>query len=189
LSLGKQEAESISRLLIAEFGSLGAALGATARRRKRLLAGHAAAARHLESIRAAMLHALRDEVLPGTEIAGTEALARYLRAVMGYGPCEQIRILFLATGNRLLADEMVFQGSIDSAPLLPRPIIYRALELGAIGLIIVHNHPGGSPEPSPADLDATRDLVRAGRPLEIVVHDHLIVARGGWTSLRMMGLM
>lgn len=187
--MGKLEAESVSRLLIAEFGSLGAALAATGSRRKRLLAGYPAAARHLEAITAAMLHALQGEVLSGTEIAGTEALARYLRAVMGYGTCEQIRILFLATGNRLLADEMMFQGSIDSAPLLPRPIIFRALELGASGLIIVHNHPGGSPEPSPADLDATRALACACRPLEIIVHDHLIVARGGWTSLRMTGLM
>jgi DNA repair protein RadC len=136
-----------------------------------------------------MLRALRDEALTGAEISGTEALARYLRADMGYRPCEQLRILFLATGNRLLADEVVIEGSIDSASVLPRPIVHRALELGATGIIAVHNHPGGSPEPSRADIEATRYLVTACRPLEIEVHDHLIVARGGWTSLRLKGLL
>jgi len=136
-----------------------------------------------------MLHALRDEALGGAEIAGTESLAHYLRADMGFRPGEQLRILFLATGNRLVADEIMFQGSIDSATMLPRPIVHRALDLGASGIIVVHNHPGGSPEPSRADIEATRELVMACRPLEIAVHDHLIVARGGWTSLRMRRLL
>lgn len=136
-----------------------------------------------------MLHALRDEALLGPQIGGTEALAHYLRADMGHRPSEQLRVLFLATGNRLLADEVMVHGSIDSTPMLPRPIIHRALDLGASGLIMIHNHPGGSPEPSRADLSATLELASACRPLEIVVHDHLIVAKGGWTSLRLRHLM
>lgn len=164
-------------------------LAAPARRRRKLLVGHEEVALHLAAIREAMLHALREEALTGAEIAGTEALARYLRADMGYRPGERLRVLFMATGNRLLADEVMFEGSIDSASVLPRPIVHRALELGASGIILVHNHPSGSPEPSRADIEATRDLIAACRPLEIAVHDHLIVARGGWTSLRLRGLL
>lgn len=136
-----------------------------------------------------MLHALREEALLGPEIAGTEELARYLRADLAYRPLELFRVLFLGTGNRLLADEVMFQGSIDSAGMLPRPIIHRALDLGASGLVMIHNHPSGSPEPSRADLDATYDLIAACKPLDIIVHDHLIVAKSGWTSLRLKGLM
>lgn len=179
----------MSDRLIAEFGSLGAALAAPPDRRAKPLAGRPAAARHLVHVRAAMLHALRGESLSSTRIAGTEALASYLRLDMGYGPSEQLRVLFLATGNRLLADEVLVRGSVDRASMPPRPIVHRALDLGASGLILVHNHPGGNPEPSRADIEATRELVAACRPLEIAVHDHLIVARGGWTSLRMKGLM
>lgn len=145
--------------------------------------------RHLTGVRAAMLHVLREEALPGARIGGTEALARYLRADMSHRRDEQIRILFLADGNRLIADEVMVQGTVDSAPLLPRTIVHRALDLGASGLILIHNHPSGSQKPSRADLDATRELVSACRPLDIVIHDHLIVARGGWTSLRLQGLM
>lgn len=189
LPFGTKQAEELSRRLIDEFGSLAATLAAPQQRRDRLLSGHDRAARHLAGIGAAMLHALRAEALRGAQISGTEALARYLRADMGYRAAEQLRILFLATGNRLVADEILFQGSIDSASLLPRPIVHRALDLGASGIILVHNHPGGSQEASRADIEATRDLVAACRPLEIEVHDHLIVARGGWTSLRLKGLM
>ena len=175
--------------LLEEFGTLAATLAASPARRDRMLADHPEAALHLERIRTAMLHTLRAEALSGATISGTEALARYLRADMGCRPCEQLRILFLATGNRLLADEILSQGSIDSASMLPRPIVHRALELGASGIILVHNHPGGSPEPSRADLEATRYLVTACLPVEIEVHDHVIVARGGWTSLRLKGLL
>jgi DNA repair protein RadC len=189
LPFGKEESERLRDRLVDEFGSLAAALAASPLRRDRLLVGHAKAAQHLTHIQAAMLHSLRDEALGGAEIAGTEALAHYLRADMGFRPDEQLRILFLATGNRLVADEVMFQGSIDSASVLPRPIVHRALELGASGIIVVHNHPGGRPEPSRADIEATRELVAACRPLEIRVHDHLIVARGGWTSLRLKGLL
>jgi DNA repair protein RadC len=136
-----------------------------------------------------MLHALRNEVLMGPTIGGTEALARYIRAELGHRPCEQLRFLYLATENRLLADEVMFEGSIDVAYMLPRPIVHRALELGASALIMIHNHPGGSAEPSEADIKVTSKLIEVCRPLEIRVHDHLIVARGGWTSLRLRGLI
>lgn len=189
LPFGGKAAGDLSRRLLDEFGSLAATLAAPRRRLDALLADQPGVALHLARVGGAMLHALREEALPGASIAGTQALARYLRADMGYRPCEQLRVLFLATGNRLVADEVMIQGSIDSASMLPRPIVHRALDLGASGLILVHNHPGGSPEPSLADLEATRELSAACRPLEIIVHDHLIVARGGWTSLRMKGLL
>lgn len=187
--MGEYVAEECSARLIQEFGSLAAVLAAPPRRRGALLRELPTVAEHLTCVRAAMVHALRDEALLGPQIAGTKELARYLRADMGHRPSEQLRVLFLAVGNRLLADEVMVHGSIDNAPMLPRPIIHRALDLGASGLIMVHNHPSGRPEPSHADLSATSELAAACRPLEIVVHDHLIVARGGWTSLRLKGLL
>jgi DNA repair protein RadC len=182
-------AERCGQRLIQAFGTLAAVLAAPRARRDELLAGEPAVARHLTAVRAAMLHALEAEAVCGPRIAGTDELAAYLRADLGYQPAEQLRILFLAPDNRLLCDEVVARGSIDTIMMLPRPIVHRALDLGAKGLILVHNHPAGSPEPSRADLSATRELVSVCRPLEIIVHDHLIVAKGGWSSLRLMGLL
>jgi DNA repair protein RadC len=67
--------------------------------------------------------------------------------------------------------------------------VKRALELGATALILVHNHPSGSTEPSQSDIRTTSRIVRAARTLDIVVHDHIIVARSGWRSFRQSGLM
>jgi len=189
LPFGAEEAERLSGRLLREFGSLGATLAAPPARRDRVLAGHEKAACHLAAVRGAMLHALREEALGGAEIAGVEALARYLRADMGYRPCEQLRVLFLDSAVRLVGDEVMMHGSLDSLSMPLRAIVLRALELAAAGIILVHNHPGGSPEPSPADIETTRDLADACRFLQIAVHDHLIVARGGWTSFRLKGLL
>jgi DNA repair protein RadC len=136
-----------------------------------------------------MLRILRSEALNGPVLSSGADLARYLRADMAWRPNEQVRVLFLAADNRLLADEVMAEGSIDTAPLPARPIVHRALDLGAAGLILVHNHPSGSAKASDGDLAATRALVIACRQIDIAVHDHLIVARGGWTSLRLEGLL
>jgi DNA repair protein RadC len=90
---------------------------------------------------------------------------------------------------RLIRDEVVGIGSIAEAPAYPREIIRRAFEVGACGLILVHNHTSGDPAPSRQDVALTRKLVLLGQELDVRVHDHIIVARSGWSSLRSLGLM
>ncbi len=80
-------------------------------------------------------------------------------------------------------------GSIDEAAIHPREVIRRALDLGATALILVHNHPSGSPEPSRADIQITNRIAEAGRLLGITVHDHLIIGREGHVSLKAKGLI
>src|SRR5438309_1313873 len=72
---------------------------------------------------------------------------------------------------------------------LVREVIKRALELGASALILVHNHPSGDPSPSAADITVTQDIIKAAASLQILVHDHLIIGRGGHVSLRDRGLI
>ena len=65
----------------------------------------------------------------------------------------------------------------------------RALDLGAAAIILVHNHPSGDPSPSRADIDITKAIAAAGKPLNIAVHDHLIIGTRGHASLRAQGLI
>ena len=95
---------------------------------------------------------------------------------------------FLDKKNALIADEMMGQGTVDHAPVYPREVARRALELSASSLILVHNHPSGDPTPSSADIDMTRQIVEALRPLRIAVHDHLVVGRDGVASLKSLAL-
>lgn len=97
--------------------------------------------------------------------------------------------MFLDKKNRLLRDERLGQGTVDHAPVYPREVVRRALELCASALILLHNHPSGDPTPSAADVEMTRQIVAAARALNLVVHDHLVVGRDGVASLKALGLM
>ncbi len=89
----------------------------------------------------------------------------------------------------MIADEIMNRGTVDHAPVYPREVARRALELSASALILVHNHPSGDPTPSSADVDMTRQIVEAVRPLRITIHDHLVVGRDGTASFKALGLM
>jgi DNA repair protein RadC len=143
----------------------------------------------LATLRAAMLHALRREALQGPVLGDSRAVMDYLFAAMAHEPVEQLRVLYLNTRNCLLFDETVVEGSINIAPIYPREIVRRSLEVGATALILAHNHPSGDPRPSSEDIRVTRLVAAAAEALDIRLHDHVIVARSGWTSLRAAGYL
>jgi len=102
---------------------------------------------------------------------------------------EQFRILFLDRKNQIIADEVQSYGTVDQAPVYPREIVRRALELAASSLILVHNHPSGDPAPSIADIAITREIVAAAKPLGVAVHDHRVIGRAGAASFKTLGLI
>jgi DNA repair protein RadC len=89
----------------------------------------------------------------------------------------------------LIRDEVMSEGSIDQAAVYVREVIRRAIDLGSVAIILVHNHPSGDPSPSRADIQLTKDIAEAGRRLGIVVHDHIIIGADKHTSLRAAGLI
>lgn len=182
------DAERQAQALIGEFGSLGAALAAGERAQARVLGRGAECLRLLSAVRSAMLHVLRERALSPLVISDSRALIDYLSMDLAHLPVERLRVLYLNARNRLLGDEAI-DGSVDAIPVYPREILRRALELGATALILAHNHPSGDPDPSGDDIAATRRLVAAADPLGITVHDHVIVADGGWISFRARGLL
>lgn len=122
-------------------------------------------------------------------ISSWTALLAYVRVALQHEPREQFRVLYLDKKNQLILDEIQNRGTVDHAPVYPREVVRRALELSASSMILVHNHPSGDPTPSRADIDMTREIVRAGHTLNVEVHDHLIVGRDGVSSLKQLGLM
>jgi DNA repair protein RadC len=68
-------------------------------------------------------------------------------------------------------------------------VVKRALELSATAIVLVHNHPSGDPTPSRADIEMTRQIVAAAKPLGVLVHDHIIVGKQGHASLKGLGLI
>jgi len=106
-----------------------------------------------------------------------------------HDPREQGRVLYLDKKNQLILDEVLNRGTVDHAPVYPREVVRRALEVSASAIILVHNHPSGDPTPSRADIQMTKLIVEAARALNVEVHDHLIVGREGVSSFRQLGLM
>lgn len=173
--------------LMARFGGIGRVLGAAEGDLARVIG--AAAARQLGLLHALLLRALEYPLRQRPVLTSTEAVRTYLRARLAALPREAFHVLFLDKKNQLIADERMAEGTVDHAPVYPREVVRRALELSASAIVLAHNHPSGDPAPSCADIDMTQQVVAAARTLQIVVHDHLVVGGDQVASLRALGLM
>ena len=143
----------------------------------------------IKSVEAAAQRMMQAGVLDRPVLSSWKRLIDYCHAAMSRESVEQFRVLYLNRKNVLIADEIHQTGTVDQSAVFPREIAKRALHHAATALILVHNHPSGDPTPSDADITLTHDIVRALGPLDITVHDHLIVARGGHASLKKLGLL
>jgi DNA repair protein RadC len=146
-------------------------------------------ARLLAEVQKARLHCLRLPIMARPVVSTSGQLLAYLKADMANLLNERFRVLFLTAQNELIADDLLWEGTVGEAPAYPREVVKRALEVGATGIILVHNHPSGSHQPSQGDVDATRRIAEAARMLGICLHDHIVISRAGWASFRMLGLI
>jgi len=183
------DTKPIAKSLIRRFGSLAGVLNAD----HKALADHPnmgeTSAAALKIVALAARRLAREQVREKPVLGSWQALIDYLHVDMAHLTFERVRVLYLNTQNMLILDEHVGDGSIDEAAIHPREVIRRALDIGATALILVHNHPSGSPEPSRADIQITNRIAEAGRLLGIVVHDHIIIGREGHVSLKAKGLI
>ncbi|MBL8774185.1 MAG: DNA repair protein RadC [Phenylobacterium sp.] len=188
-SIPRGDVKPLAKQLLARFGSLGGVLGATAEELRTVRGVGEALALDLKLLHEAGLRTAREQVARRTVISSWTALLAYVKTAMAHEAREQFRVLFLDKKNQLIADEVMNRGTVDHAPVYPREVVRRALELSASAIILVHNHPSGDPTPSSPDVEMTRQIVDAARPMRISVHDHLVVGRDGVASLKALGLM
>ncbi|MFL5298536.1 MAG: DNA repair protein RadC [Phenylobacterium sp.] len=187
-SIPRGDVKPLAKQLLARFGSLSGVLGATPQELATVKGVGETLALDLKLLHEAALRAAREQVARRPVISSWSALLAYVKTALAHEAREQFRVLFLDKKNQLIADEVMGRGTVDHAPVYPREVMRRALELSASAVILVHNHPSGDPTPSAADVDMTRQVVEAGRSLRIAVHDHLIAARDGVASLKALGL-
>jgi len=188
-SIPRGDVKPLAKALIARFGSLAAVLAASPEELKTVRGVGDATAFDLSLIQETAVRLRREAVARRTVISSWTALLAYVRVALANEPREQFRVLFLDKKNQLILDEVMNKGTVDHAPVYPREVMRRALEVSAASLILVHNHPSGDPTPSSADIDMTRQIVDAGRTLKIAVHDHLVVGRDGVASFKALGLL
>lgn len=180
-------AKTWAGVLLGRWGSLDRVLSADLRTLEGLIGRTAAV--DLKLLHEAGRRVLVGSIMKRNVISSWSALMAYLKVDLAERSREQFRVLFLDKKNQLIADEVMGEGTTDHAPVYPREVIRRALELEACALILVHNHPSGDPTPSSADRDITQQIIEAGRLLRITIHDHLVVGREGIASFKALGLI
>ena len=178
----------LAKALLQRFGSLSGVLSASIDELKQVKGVGEACAMDLKLVHELAQRMGLETLARRTVISSWSALLAYVKVALKHEPREQFRCLFLDRKNQLIADEVMNEGTVDHAPVYPREIVRRALELSASSVILVHNHPSGDPTPSSADVEMTRQIVEAARPLKVSVHDHLVVGRDGVASFRALGL-
>lgn len=183
------DVKPIAKRLIAKFGSFAEAVSAPAERLKEIEGVGQRVVDELQLIKAAAERLTRGAISTRKSLSSWSSVLDYLRLAQGFDSREHFRILFLDKKNNLIADEVQGRGTVDHTPVYVREVLKRALELSSSAIILVHNHPSGDPTPSRADIDMTKQIVDAGRPLGVTVHDHVIVGRDGHASFRAMRLL
>lgn len=185
----RRDVKPVAKALLTRFGGISAVLAADPKDLVKVSGVGETVAAYIKATQEIGARAAIETIETRPVISSWSALLAYVRTQLQHEPREQFRVLFLDRKNQLIADELMGQGTVDHAPVYPREIARRALELSASSLILVHNHPSGDPTPSRADIDMTREIMDALSPLEITVHDHLIAARSGVTSFKTQGLI
>jgi DNA repair protein RadC len=189
LAIPRRDTKPLAKKLIAEFGGFGGLLAAPAEAILRVGEVGEGAAAAIKIAQAAALRLLESKIRDRPVLGSWQALLDYLRADMAHNPVERVRVLYLNSKNMLIRNEAFSEGSVDEAAVHVREVIRKALEYHATAIILVHNHPSGDPQPSAQDIKLTRDIVDAGRPLGIAVHDHVVVGANGHYSMRAQGLI
>jgi DNA repair protein RadC len=183
------DTKPLAKALLQRFGSLAGVLAASVEELRQERGVGEACAIDLKLVHELAQRIGLEPLARRTVISSWSALISYVRVAIMHERREQFRVLFLDKKNQLIADEVMNEGTVDHAPVYPREIVRRALELSSSAVILVHNHPSGDPTPSRADIDMTRQIVSAAKPLGVTVHDHLIVGREGVASFRELELL
>lgn len=118
-----------------------------------------------------------------------DAVKQYLQLQLAHKNHEVFAVLFLDSQNRLLAMEELFRGTLSQTSVYPREVVIRALHHQAAAVVLSHNHPSGSVQPSRADEHLTQTLKAALALVDVRVLDHIIVGQGQAFSMAEQGLM
>jgi len=188
-SIPQKDTKPIAKALIEKFGSFAEVLAAPPRRLEEVNGVKEATSTELKLIHAAASLVTRGAVKNRQVLSSWNAVLDYCRAKLAFDDKERFGIIFLDKRNQVIADEIQQTGTVDHTPVYPREVVKRALELNATAVILVHNHPSGDPTPSCADITMTQQIVEIAQPLGILVHDHIIVGKGGHASLKELKLI
>ena len=173
----------------AGFDGIAGLLHATADDLKRIKGLGPAKRAELVAVLELARRAMAQQLSERTVFASPDAVRQYLQLHLSHRPYEVFAVVFLDVQNRLLALEELFRGTLTQTSVYPREVVLRALHHQAAAVVLAHNHPSGSVQPSRADEALTQTLKAALALIDVRVLDHVIVGTGETLSMSDRGLM
>ena len=191
LAIPRGDVKPAAKRLLGQFGSVAQVLDASAEELEAVGGIGPVAAVGLQLVREVGTLYLREQIAGEEALNSIQQIEDFWRHKLGGLPMEVFEVACVDAHNRLLpeVEDRVAEGDLNAVNVSPRRVIEVALRRNANGLILVHNHPGGVAEPSPADRRLTAQLVKLARPLGLRILDHLIISREAVFSFRRSGFL
>jgi DNA repair protein RadC len=177
-SISRIDVKPVARLLLNKFGCWHRIIAAPIAELTRIPGVGQNTAIFLKALHSASLRSYTYILKDAPIFHNHQILENYCKALLADKNIEEFHILYLDEKNQLTEDEIHASGTTDHAAVYPREIVRRAMDLNAAKIIVIHNHPNGSPMFSKEDIELTYDLHAMMKPLGMEVFDHLLVANG-----------
>lgn len=171
-----KSAVDLGRDMVGHFGSLNGLFSASLADFSALNGLGPAKFAQLQAVLELARRAIGEELQNGATLNSPQAVKQYLQLLLGGKFYESFVVLFLDVKNRLIASEELFRGTLTHASVYPREIVKASLAHNAASILLAHNHPSGTSEPSTADQALTQSLKQALALVDIKVLDHFIIA-------------
>jgi DNA repair protein RadC len=171
-----KSAVDLGRDMVSHFGSLNGLFSATLDQFAQLNGLGPAKYAQLQAVLELAKRSLSEELQAGIALSSPQAVKQYLQLLLGGKAYEAFAVLFLDVKNRLIVCEELFRGTLTHTSVYPREVVKAALAHNAASVILAHNHPSGTPEPSSADHTLTQALKQALLLVDVRVLDHFVVA-------------
>lgn len=184
-----RRAKAVAELLIAHFGGLGRALLAPREQLGAVLVDDPNLVDTIIAARSLFEAGLHEQVRRTTISAQDPDYQRYLRFAIGKATVERLHATFVSADWGYIADEQIATGTTAQVDVNLRRLLGRAFDVGAHGVLLAHNHPSGSAEPSAGDVAMTRHVAALTRSVGVELVDHLIVGADTIVSLKERGLL
>ena len=172
---GKSAVE-LGRDMVTHFGSLHALFGASLTQFSAMHGLGAAKFVQLQAVMELARRALEEQLEAGCQLNSPQSVKQYLRLIFNNQAHESFLVLFLDVKNRLIATREMFRGTLTHTSVYPREVVKEALTHNAASVMLAHNHPSGTPEPSESDLLLTRALSLALALVDVRILDHFVIA-------------
>ncbi|MDR3224021.1 MAG: DNA repair protein RadC [Holosporales bacterium] len=189
LILKRKDVKPLAKDLINKFRSINGVLGASINQLLEINGIGEGVAMAIKIVDGIVKSSISTKMIKHNPIECFEDVLSYCKINMKHLTSEEVRIIFLNDLNNIISDEILQCGNIDSVEISPREIMKRCIESGARGIILVHNHPGGDPTPSPNDIYATKKIQEALNIIDVSIFDHIIIGGNRHISFRALSLL